>query len=107
MIAIDPCGATRGGGGGVVGSEIPFIIVLPLVFSSIVYWLVGFNTIDPWRFVLFYAWCARTCAPGTARTVGATAPLLTADDVRAHVVLVLVCMCVGSRPLATAVAWSW
>jgi ABC-type multidrug transport system ATPase subunit len=37
-----------------VASEVPFGVVLALVFSIIVYWMIGFNDSEPARFFVFY-----------------------------------------------------
>jgi len=31
------------------------MIILPLIFSCIVYWMVGFNTTSPIHFAIYYA----------------------------------------------------
>ena len=43
--------------GAKVVSDLPFQIVLAMSFAGIVYWMVGLNTTDPTRFIIFYLMC--------------------------------------------------
>ena len=41
----------------------PFMIVLPMIFTVVCYWLVGFSTLDAYRFWVFYMWYVRLIPP--------------------------------------------
>jgi len=43
--------------GAKVVSDLPFQIVLAMSFAGIVYWMVGLNTTNPTRFIIFYLMC--------------------------------------------------
>ena len=54
------------GGHAAASSELPFNVLLPLLFSLVCYWLVGFNTSEAARFFVFYFWYVALRRPGCA-----------------------------------------
>ena len=38
-------------------TELPTLILFPSIFSLIVYWMIGLNNIEPYKFFIFFLFC--------------------------------------------------